>query len=215
MKPTTSRDASSLFTGGLGSIRKSLNAVRRDVNQAGCGIIGGGYGGSIQRRKDLTVDLNKPSGITSTKQSSHRTKITANDSKRLAGETDILVKKSSREVYDFAREWEKQCKSHEETIAFLTRIECPNTSKSNVQKMLVLPPENTCNEYFSTGIDGDILGSVVERLHLLLRLPSEQIPSNCEQCPENMKLCQSNVLEFSASWLRAFVGCDRFGLSVS
>ena len=42
LKPTTSRDASSLFTGGLGSIRKSLNAVRRDVNQAGCGIIGGG-----------------------------------------------------------------------------------------------------------------------------------------------------------------------------
>lgn len=214
LKPTTSRDVSSLFTGGLGSISKSSNAVRRDVNQAGCGIIGG-YGGSIQRRKDLTVYLNKPSGIASTKQSSHGTKITANDSKRLAGETAILAKKSSREVHDFAREWEKQCKSPEETIAFLTRIENPNTSESNVQKRLVLPPENTCNEYFSTGIDSDILGSIVEGLHLLLLLPSEQISSNCEQCLENIKVCQSNVLEFSASWLRALVGCGRFGLSAS
>ena len=181
LKPTTSRDVSSLFTGGLGSISRSNNAGCRDVDrQAGGGIIGG-YGESIQRRKDLTADLNKPSCIVSMKASSHTgTRSTADDFKRPAGKTDILAKKSSREVHDFVREWEKQCKSPEATVAFLTRIRNSDTSDSGMQKRLVLSPKHTCNEYFSTGIDSEILGNIVEGLHLLLR--SEQLSYNCEQC---------------------------------
>eukprot|EP00956_Cyclotella_meneghiniana_P037450 scaffold138973_cov22-Cyclotella_meneghiniana.AAC.1 len=148
------------------------------------------------------------------KASSHTgTRSTADDFKRPAGKTDILAKKSSREVHDFVREWEKQCKSPEATVAFLTRIRNSDTSDSGMQKRLVLSPKHTCNEYFSTGIDSEILGNIVEGLHLLLR--SEQLSYNCEQCLQNIEACKSNVLEFSASWLEALVECGRFGLSVS
>jgi hypothetical protein len=217
LKPTTSRDVSSLFTGSMGSIsRRSGNAACRDGNQVHQGILGG-YGESIQRRKDAAIVLKKlnESNAMSTSGGFNVSSRHCGSSEESVNKNNSLVHKSSRKAYDFLGEWKEQCKSPEQTLSFLTRIKAPgHTSDSNLRNEFAVPADGTCNEYFSAEIDSEILGDIVDGMHYLMS-QNDQVSSDCQQCLDNIKSAESNVMTFMNDWLRSLAGCGRFGLSVS
>lgn len=205
LKPATSRDVSRLFTGGLASVSRS-NAVCQDRNQ-GCGI--GGYRESIRRRKDASVELKKLNDSDAiTRSSNSKIFSAANNIPKQTGAKSInLTKKSSREAHDFLREWKRKCRSPDQTLSFLTEVK---TSNDRATTEFVLPAAATCNEYFVADIDSEILGDIVEGLHLLTE--NEQGSSTCLY---NVLSAGSTLAEFVNDWLKSLLGCGRFELSLS
>ena len=225
LKPTSGRDVSNLLAGAVGSLpRGSGNFSFCNKNdQVGPGIIGG-YGGDIKRRIEGAQCLTGQHG-TSQKLGAKSRDDNSLDFKN----NNRLANKSSREAYDFLREWKHHCKNPERTISFLTRIEPPNSifSEPKSRSEFVLPAEDTCKKYFSTDIDCEILGNVIEGLHLLspmTALPGDDIfsdhhkegfPPSLHQSLCNIELAGSHVMKFVDEWLKSLTRCGRFGLSVS
>jgi hypothetical protein len=193
LKPTTSRDVSSLFTCSFGSASRSGNAACRDGGRQG---VLGGYGESIQQRKVFEAERSSANSSSTGKQ--------------VPKENNVISKKSSREAYDFLREWKKECTSPEHTLSFLTRIR-PSDTTSGIE--LTLPAGDTCREYFSTDIDSEILGDIVEGLHLLSR--SDKVSPRIKHCIDNIESAGSNVVDFIDAWINSLDGCGRIGLSLS
>jgi hypothetical protein len=190
LKPTTSRDVSSLFTGGFGSKSRQGNAACLDGGRMQSVI--GGYGESIQQRKVAEE------GVSST-------------AKRVLQENNTIPKKTSREAYAFLRGWKQECTSPERTLLFLTRIRPSSDTAEGIE--LALPAADICREYFSTDIDSEILGDTIEGLHLLSL--SDQVSPCMKQCIDNIESAGSNVVDFVQTWLKSLVGCGRIGLSLS
>lgn len=210
LKPTTSRDVSSLFTGTTGFSFRGSNAACRGRDE-GHGDIGG-YGESIQRRKVSTVEIKKLHG-SNAKSGIEALNIPIGCSGISSqASSSKTSNKSSREAYDFIREWKQQCKSPEQTISFLTRTKA--SSDVMTRKEFVYNAADVCNTYFSTDIDCEILGDIVDGLYLLMQ--SEQIsPSDQLSYLDNIESADSCVMEFIDNWLKSIAGCGRFGLSVS
>jgi len=111
--------------------------------------------------------------------------------------------KSSREAHDFLREWKQCCTSAEATLSFLARLK--NADGTSFQNQLLLQPDVICDKYFSADIDSDILGGIVEALHLL---------SNRKNNIESLSL-ETSRLAFIRGWIKALPTCGRFELSIS
>ena len=210
LKPTTSRDVSSLFTGTVGSVSRGSNSawLGKDVKQ-------GDIGGYVQRRKDSANETKKVHGsnaksnIEALSLPTVGSSINAQTTERRSSKPS---NKSSREAYDFLLEWKQQCKSPKQTISFLTRTKA--ASDAVTKKEFIYDAAEICNTYFSTDIDSEILGDIVDGLHLLMQ--SERISRSDQLCYlDNIKSTGSSILEFIDSWLKSIAGCGRFGLSVS
>jgi hypothetical protein len=133
-------------------------------------------------------------------------------------------KKSSRSVDDFLKEWKRCCPTAIATLSFLTRIDCSRP----FEKQFIIRPNVMCEEYFSADIDSDILGDIVEALHILIAMyEAVEIPSaissqsgeydNCHETVGTAELLssESNVLHFIHNWLNALSSCGRFKLGIS
>ncbi|KAL7476629.1 hypothetical protein ACHAW6_002478 [Cyclotella cf. meneghiniana] len=223
LKPTSGRDVSNLLAGAVGPLpRGSGNFSFRNKNdQAGPGIIGG-YGGDIKRR------IERAQSLAGQHETSQKDTKSSDDDSLVFKSNNCLGKKSSREAYEFLREWKYHCKNPERTISFLTRIEPTNNifSEPKSKRVFVLPAEDTCKKYFSTDIDCEILGNIIEGLHLLSPMTilrsndifpdhhKEGVPPSLHPSIGNIESAGSHVVKFVDEWLRSLSRCGRFGLSL-
>jgi len=219
LKPTSGRDVSNLFSGASGSIASSSGSNAKSKKIQGGQATMGGFDDIIQRRKNAS----NPSTSMNFKS------LSFGKTEKSRGKGSTYTTKTSREAYDFLREWKQHCTTPKDTLSFLTRIEDTNDQ-------LILQPDAICKEYFSTDIDSDILGDIVEALHLLVcmnknhdppsAIPNENgsasnnITESTDKCPEALGMAElssseANVLSFTHSWLKALTSCGRFGLSIS
>lgn len=162
----------------------------------------------------------------------------ATTSKSNAGNNQIA--KTSRAAHDFLKEWKRHCTTAKDTLEFLT-MRYGSTNDDNTE--LLLQPDVICKEYFSTDIDSEILGDVVEALHLLVNMKEivDLPPANSGDDDDDENCTSSNIVNagtdkscidasamtdlFSSSqidaisfvhnWLNALASCGRFELSVS
>ena len=112
------------------------------------------------------------------------------------------VGKSSRSAHDFLKKWRVHCTNEKATLSFLTTRLDPN-----VESPFVMDPEVTCKEYFSAEMDSDVMGDIVDALHLLVT--TSALGST------ELLMTEASVSPFVYSWLKAFSSCSRFELSVS
>ena len=238
MKPTSGREVSNLFNGAAtGSISSSSRSKNEDDNTA---TTIGGFDDIIQRRKEDAFS-NASSTSKSIKNLDKNLQSlllgnVATTSKSNAGNNQIA--KTSRAAHDFLKEWKRHCTTAKDTLAFLTMRD-GSTNDDNTE--LLLQPDVICKEYFSTDIDSEILGDVVEALHLLVNmketvhLSSADSGDDDEYCTlSNInnagtdKSCidasamtdlfsssQKDAISFVHNWLKALASCGRFELSVS
>ena len=219
LKPTSGRDVSSLFSGASGSV--TSGSARSSKVQGVQGTIGG-FDDIIKRRKDASHP------------SASMRKLDCNlDSLSLVGASKInskdnankALKKTSRE---FTKEWTLHCQTAKDTLLFLTRVNGSGESES-FEKRLLLQPDVICKEYFTTDIDSEILGDIVEALHLLTCMmkdgsplvnPNETTLNNPDgedgrQGLSELSSSDANVLSYTHGWLKALMTCGRFELGVS
>jgi hypothetical protein len=219
LKPTSGREVSSLFAGSLGSVPRGFRNFAYHDRYVGNGQdIIGGYGDIIQRRKDAVPNIYERHQ-TKAKSSGGKVSRSCGLPNSSTNKAANLSNKSSRETYDFLRDWNQQCKTPEETISFLTRIEATNdVLDSNSKREFLLSPDDTCKRHFSTDIDSEILGDIIEGLHLLSEMHAGQngdVSPNDHPSINNIKCAGSNVIRFVDAWLQSLARCGRFGLSVS
>lgn len=149
---------------------------------------------------------------------------TTADSKCGASSSSGRRTKTSRDAHDFLREWKRRCTSAGETLSFLTRT--ARDGDGPLANNLLLEPDEICRDYFSTDIDSEVLGGIIEALHLLVcSKKDEEIASAIEGCsaPQNGPdasgvscfSSESIALAFTHSWLKALLSCGRFELSFS
>lgn len=228
LKPTSGQDVSSLFSGASGTA--PTGSVRSTKRQEGGdeGTIGG-FDDIIQKRKDASTNETMTQILPNNFQTislGRPQKEKANNStgSSMRAKSNVKTSKSSRAAYDFLRGWKQHCKSAKETLSFLSRTEDVD-SEGTLEDRLILQPDAVCKEYFSTDIDSDILGGIVEALHLLVYTLKHQEDSTAATAEENgssetsgvsqLLSCQTNALSFTQSWLKALTTCGRFDLSVS
>ena len=142
----------------------------------------------------------KDGGIVDNSQKSQYGKLTRTSSK-----------KSSREASSFLAHWRSKSSSSSLALSFLVQI--------GRDEPIVI-----CKQYFSTDIDCDVLGCIVNALHLLMCIVTNQTTENEHNNElENVtnELVSANLLdiksatEFMSRWLDALPGCGRFTLSLS
>jgi len=212
LKPTSGRDVSSLFSGGSGSLTKKSCVTSNSVH-GGRDTIGGFYH-IIQKRKEArspstsTVKQVLENNIQCTD------KVPTNSSEE---NMNTVREKSSREVCAFLNEWKQHCSTAKDTLLFLARTK---GGCASFESQLILQPDLTCDEYFSTDIDSDILGNIVEALHLLLCMNGDSANGNPREdlgkIPEifSSPAPESNVLMFVRGWFGTLLRCSRFELNV-
>eukprot|EP00584_Thalassiosira_punctigera_P003530 CAMPEP_0172529498 /NCGR_PEP_ID=MMETSP1067-20121228/3561_1 /TAXON_ID=265564 ORGANISM="Thalassiosira punctigera, Strain Tpunct2005C2" /NCGR_SAMPLE_ID=MMETSP1067 /ASSEMBLY_ACC=CAM_ASM_000444 /LENGTH=311 /DNA_ID=CAMNT_0013313557 /DNA_START=113 /DNA_END=1048 /DNA_ORIENTATION=+ len=218
LKPTSGREVSSLFSGASGSLASGSSARSRKIQG---GQVIGGLGDIIQRRKDtpnLSISMKTRTG-------NIRSPSIGNAKSYSKAKAGTHTTKTSRAAHDFLREWKQHCITAKDTLSFLTRIH--NKNESCQQNQLILQPDVTCKEYFSTDIDSEIVGDVVEALHLLMRMTKSDdsptvanINSSAGDFLEGSGMpllvsSDSNSISFIQDWLKALQSCDRFDLSIS
>ena len=227
LKPASGRDISSLFSGASGTVARG--SVRNKPEGGQVDTLGG-FDDMIQRRKDAsesTISIAKLDGNLQS-LSLGKEVPTGNVSKGTHRKAGKDATKSSRAAYDFLREWKQRCTNAEDTLAFLTKIK---DTDGSFESKLLLQPDLVCKEYFSTDIDSDIVGDIVEALHLLVCTektddPPPAMPSNnastlngrndTANCSVvSPKIPESSILSFAHRWLKALTNCGRFELSVS
>lgn len=108
--------------------------------------------------------------------------------------------KSSRAAHDFLREWKTHNSNAKDTLSFLTSMDNENR--------FCLDPDAFCKDYFAADIDSEVLGDIIEALHLLITLDDM---SQTEQ----LLLDEDAIFPFIHGWLKALKSCGRFELSVS
>ncbi len=187
MKPTSGRDVSRLFNGASGSIPTSGRS--RNISSDGQASIGG-FDGIIKKRNELSNSLKSSAKLELIPRSAC--------CGARAGLSKIV--KSSRSVHDFLMEWRIHCTTAKSTLSFITRME------SQVDNMFIIDPKVVCKEYFSAEIDGDVMGDIVEALHLLVTMT---VSERAEL------LTETSVSPFIHNWLKALPSCGRFELSLS
>ncbi|KAL7545168.1 hypothetical protein ACHAWF_008524 [Thalassiosira exigua] len=199
LKPSSGHDVSSLFSGTA-----ELSARGSNRNNMKGGRVGG-FDEVIKKRENASISSIATQGSIPS-QGGHRT-------------VGRHTTKSSRTAYDFFRHWKQHCKTAEETLSFLTRTENADGSSEN---QLVLPPETTCKEYFSTDVESEILGGIVEALHLLIgternsdQTSAENDPLASENRVPDLLASRSSVDSFTHCWFKSLATCGRFELSVS
>ena len=138
--------------------------------------------------------------------------IVDNNQKSQCGKlTRTSSKKSSREASNFLAHWRSKSSSSSQALSFLVQIGGDD-------------PTVICKQYFSTDIDCDVLGCIVNALHLLMCIVTNQTTENEHNDElENVtnELVSANLLdiksatEFMSRWLDALPGCGRFTLSIS
>jgi hypothetical protein len=220
LKPVPRSDISSLFNGITASIARESSVAGGKVRGEQADI--GGFEDIVQMRKDMS---NPPKSI-------------ANVDKHLKslslgyGRAKLVnATKSSRSVDDFLKEWKRYCPTVAATLSFLTRID----SSRPFENQLILRPDVVCKDYFSADIDSDVLGDIIEALHLLVDMSKAvETPSaianmpgpaskddyendSCREATGTVELLSSeaNVSLFIHDWLKALSSCGRFGLNIS
>ncbi|KAL9183634.1 hypothetical protein ACHAXT_004490 [Thalassiosira profunda] len=225
LKPTSGRDVSSLFSGASGTVATGGYA-RSQKTQGGKGSIGS-FEDVIQRRKDTSSQSNAVAKLDGDLQSLSLDK---SKSTTLANRAGAKTSQSSRAAHDFLVEWKRHCKTANDTLAFLARVD--DALEGSFESKLILQPELICREYFATDLDSDVSEGIIEALHLLV---STKEDGACREdaandftlqnsggdgvttFPELDELWKSeaNVLSFVDGWLRALPVCGRFELSLS
>lgn len=219
LKPSSGRDVSNLFNGEVAS---KSNSSATSSSLDGHIKSAGGFDDVVQRRKDaipnnasIKTQIDKKLD-----KNLHSLLLPLSSTEHSKGNTskDIQSTKSSRAAHDFQREWKKNCTSAKTTLAFLTRIREDNNTNDN--REMILQPHVICRGYFSTDIDSEMVGDIIEALHLLL--PSAggtedntDMCSKAESTMANSFSSQSNAIAFICRWLDALTSCGRFELSVS
>jgi len=217
-------DVSSLFNGANASdVRGSCGAS--GTIRGGHAAIGG-FDEIVQMRKDAS---NPSKSVANVDKHLESLSLGCMRSDFANGWTLMVnAKKSSRSAYDFLREWKRYCTSAKATLSFLTTID----SSRPFEDQLILRPDVICKEYFSADIDSDILGDIVEALHLLI--DTHVTPSviantsgpasmdddenvSCHVATGTAKILPSetSVSLFTHNWLEAISSCGRFELSIS
>ncbi|KAL3780075.1 hypothetical protein HJC23_007324 [Cyclotella cryptica] len=223
LKPTSGRDVSNLLTGAAGSLPQGSRNFSFRNKCDGPGIIGG-YDGSIQRRIDEVHYQDGQQGA-----SRKFGKKSRDNNSLVLKNNNHLPSKSSREAYDFLREWKQHCTNSERTLDFLTRIKPRNNifSEPDPKREFVLPAEETCKRHFSTDVDCEILCDIIDALYLLSQmtnLPGNDIISDHHEegsspgrhpSLDNIESTGMYAMKFIDEWLRSLAQCGRFGLSVS
>lgn len=195
LQPISARDVSSLFNGGVSGSSSSFRNRGVHGTAAGAAIHSG-------RGMNDNNEKKKEGGFVDNSQKSQYGKLTRTSSK-----------KSSREASNFLAHWRsKSSSSSQEALSFLLQIGAGDD------------PTMICKQYFSTDIDSDILGCIVNALHLLMCIVTNQTTENEHNDElENVtnELVSANLLdiksatEFMSRWLEALPGCGRFTLSLS
>ncbi len=185
LRPTPGLDVSRLFNGACGSNATSVRS--KDIQEDQASI--GGFDDIIKKRKEM---LNPLKSVTKF-ETIPRLSCCEN------GVSNVV--KSSRSAHDFLGEWRVHCTDAKATLSFLSRMD------PNVDIPFVVDPEVTCKDYFSTEIDSDVMGDIVDALHLLVT--TSALGSS------ELLMTEANVSTFVHSWLKAFSSCGRFELSVS
>ncbi|MFN9960601.1 MAG: hypothetical protein ACK55I_46560, partial [bacterium] len=72
--------------------------------------------------------------------------------------------------------------------------------------VFIVDPKVVCKEYFSAEIDSDVMGDIVEALHLLVTM---SVSEKAEL------LMETSVSTFIHNWLKPLQSCGRFELSLS
>lgn len=206
LKPTPGRDVSSLFSGGSVSLTKKTCVTSNSVH-GGRGTIGG-FNHIIQKRKEAR----SPSTSTVKQVLENNMSVPTNSSEE---NMSTVREKSSREVCAFLNEWKQHCSTAKDTLLFLARTK---DGCDSFESQLILQPDLTCDEYFSTDINSDILGNIVEALHLLLCMKRNDDSANGNAREDSGKIpelfsSESNVLMFAHGWLGALRRCSRFELN--
>jgi len=197
LKPISGNDVSSLFNGSSGSLPTS---TFRNSSVHGASTVQSGIGcldGYIdEKKKDGEVVVNGDKD----KKNNVEVKTTSQGSKVNPSST-----KSSRDAYNFLARWKRQCSSSaSDTLTFLVHLE--------------EVPETTCQQYFSTDIDSDVVGDIACALHLLMCIALDKNGHNDDLVAELSSaelLSEPNTTKFMSSWLKAMTGCGRFELALS
>ena len=211
-------DISSLFSGATASIARGSSSASGKIRGGQTGIRV--YEDIVQTRKDASNPSQSLANI-----DKHL------ESLSLGGAVVVNTTKSSRPADDFLREWKRYCPTAKATLAFLTRTD----SSRPLENQLILKPDVICKEYFSADIDSDVLGDIIEALHLLIDTnKAVETPSAIANIPgpaskddyENdsyreatgtaeLPSSEANVSLFAHNWLKALSSCGRFGLNIS
>ncbi len=194
LQPISARDVSSLFNG---SVSGSSSSFRNR------GVHGTAAGAAAVIQSGRGVNDNS-GGIVDNSQKSQYGKLTRTSSK-----------KSSREATNFLAHWRSKSSSSLKALSFLVEIGGDVGGDD---------PTVICKQYFSTDIDSDILGCIVNALHLLMCIVTNQTTENEHNDElENVtnELVSANLLDIKSAtecmsrWLEALSGCGRFTLSLS
>eukprot|EP00985_Skeletonema_marinoi_P018141 scaffold10068_cov134-Skeletonema_marinoi.AAC.2 len=197
LKPISGNDVSSLFNGSSGSLPTSTFRNRTvhgaSTVQSGIGCLDGYID---EKKKDGEVVVNDD------KDKKKNVEVTT---KSRGGKVNRSSTKSSRDAYNFLARWKRQCSSSaSDTLTFLVHLE--------------EVPETTCQLYFSTDIDSDVVGDIVCALHLLMCVARDKNGHNDDLVAELSSaelLSEPNTTKFISSWLEAMTGCGRFDLALS
>jgi hypothetical protein len=220
LKPMSGSDISCLFNGSTSSIARGLSnsGGRNRGRQSSIG----GLEDIVQMRQGASNQCVFKANVD--KQLESLSLGFAPLSCAKGGTSAMNSKKSSRSVDDFVKEWKRCCPTAKATLSFLTRID----SSRQFENQFTIRPDVMCEEYFSAEIDSDILGDIVEALHILIDMyKAVEIPSaiasqsgeydSCHEGDGTAELLSSegNVLHFIHNWLRALSFCGRFELGIS
>eukprot|EP00984_Skeletonema_dohrnii_P013148 scaffold5416_cov113-Skeletonema_dohrnii-CCMP3373.AAC.8 len=197
LKPISGRDVSSLFNGGSGSLPASTFHNRTvhgaSTVQSGIGCLDG------------YIDEKKKKGEEVVVNDDSKKKNVEVATKSRGGKINRSSTKSSRDAYNFLARWKRQCSSSaSDALTFLVHLE--------------ELPETTCQQYFSTDIDSDVVGDIVCALHLLMCIARDNNGHNDDLVAELSSaesLCEPNTTKFISRWLKAMSGCGRFDLALS
>jgi hypothetical protein len=220
LKPMSGSDISGLFNGSTASIARGLSNAG-GMNRGGQSSIGG-LEDIVQMRKGASNPFMSEANVDKRLESLSLGFAPLNNVK--GGTVASNSKKSSRSFDDFLKEWKRCCPTANATLSFLTRID----SSRPLENQFLIRPNVMCEEYFSADIDSDILGDIVEALHILIDVyEAVEIPSaiasksgeydSCNEANGMAELLSSevNVLHFIHNWLNALSSCGRFKLGIS
>jgi hypothetical protein len=218
-------DVSSLFNGANSSIVRGSFGASGKIRGGHAAI--GGFDEIVQMRKDAS---NSYKSVANVDKHLESLSLGCTQSDFAKGGTAMVnTKKSSRSADDFLREWKRYCTSAKATLSFLTTID----SSRPFEDRLKLQPDVICKEYFSADIDSDILGDIVEALHLLIDThvtpsvitntsgPASMDDDENDSChvalgtAKKIEFSETSILLFTHNWLEAISSCGRFGLSIS
>jgi hypothetical protein len=224
LKPTSGREVSSLFSGVSGVVAKGGGGGNSVCRNRRGDVVLGGFDDSVQRRKnetDPTVKVATRADDAKLNDGLNSMTFDARQHSSNSATATKQTKLSSREVYDFLREWKQQCKDPTQTLSFLTKTVASTSSEDLPTIQLVLSPGETCKQYFRSEIDSQVVGDIVGALRLLLTqlndAKSQHGDVGCTDvsCIEDIKSTGSTVTSFIEAWLGSLTGCGRFDLSIA